>query len=344
MSTVTVYTGLDYHQDSIQVCVMDASNKVLANRRLPNHTGAVVAMVAAYGNDVRAAIESCPGAAKLADELATHHKWSISLAHPGYVARMKLSLDKSDKADAYVLADLIRVGYLPKVWLAPEEIRQLRTLVRYRQQLTNERRATKLRITALLRNARVKCGAKMKRWSLTWTAWLKTAEGLGAEGRWVVDRHLEDLKRIEQAITAVESRLTEVTREDPVVAQLHGHKGIGDVTAWTLRAEIGRFDRFNTGKQLARFCGLSPRNASSGQRQADAGLIKAGNPQLRAIIIEAAHRLIRYNPRWNVMALAMQGRGKPTCLTAAAVANRWIRWLYHQMTAPPTTAAAPPEP
>ena len=46
--------------------------------------------------------------------------------------------------------------------------------------------------------------------------------------------------------------------------------GIGLVTAVTLRAEIGRFDRFRTGKQLARFCGLSPRNASSGQRQASA--------------------------------------------------------------------------
>ncbi len=40
-----------------------------------------------------------------------------------------------------------------------------------------------------------------------------------------------------------------------------------------LRAEIGRFDRFGSGKQLARFCGLSPRNASSGTRQADAGLV-----------------------------------------------------------------------
>ncbi len=43
---------------------------------------------------------------------------------------MKQNPDKSDKADAWVLADLIRLGYLPKVWLAPEEIRQLRSLVR----------------------------------------------------------------------------------------------------------------------------------------------------------------------------------------------------------------------
>ena len=75
--------------------------------------------------------------------------------------------------------------------------------------------------------------------------------------------------------------------------------GIGPITAITMRAEIARFERFNTGKQLARYCGLTPRNASSRQRQADAGLVKAGNTQLRMVIIQAAQRLINFNPHWN---------------------------------------------
>ncbi len=103
------------------------------------------------------------------------------------------------------------------------------------------------------------------------------------------------------------------------------------MTAYVLRAEIGRFDRFTTGKQMARYCGLSPRNASSGQRQADAGLIKAGNEHLRATIIEAAHRLVRFDPRWKALAATMRQAGKPACLIVAAVANRWIRWLFHQV-------------
>ena len=46
MSKVTVYVGLDYHKDSIQVCVMDPSGKILANRPCPNRAGALVALVA----------------------------------------------------------------------------------------------------------------------------------------------------------------------------------------------------------------------------------------------------------------------------------------------------------
>src|SRR5207244_8369659 len=65
---------------------------------------------------------------------------------PGYVQRMKQNPDKTDCQDAQLLADLERVGYLPRVWLAPRYIRELRHVVRYRLQLTEQRRATKLRL------------------------------------------------------------------------------------------------------------------------------------------------------------------------------------------------------
>jgi transposase len=100
----------------------------------------------------------------------------------------------------------------------------------------------------------------------------------------------------------------------------------------TLRAEIGRFDRFDTGKQLARFCCVTPRNTSSGARQADAGLIRAGNPELRAVLVELAHRLIRMTGgHWAVFAGRMLLRGKPKNVVVAAVANRWVRWLHHEL-------------
>ena len=176
MSKVTVYVGLDYHKDFIQVCVMDRSGQILANRRCKNQVQALVELVATFGDEVHAAVESCSGAAALADELATRHRWSINLAHPGYVARMKQTPDKTDWADARVLADLVRVGYLPAVWLAPEDVRQL-----------------------------------------------------------------------------------------------------------------------------------------------------------RAAIIETAHRLVRFDPRWADLGLRLRAAGKPTCVVLAAVANRWVRWLFHQV-------------
>jgi len=329
MSKVTIYVGLDYHKDSIQVCILDPNGQILANRRLPNQVEALVALVAGFGQDVHAAIEACGGAAALADQLATSHGWSIHLAHPGYVTRMKQTPDKTDWTDARVLADLVRVGYVPRVWLAPEDVRQLRALVRYRQNLVNRRRTIKLRITALLREARV--AEPRSRWSRAWLDWLRTEADLGSERRWVVEQHLQEYEYIVSLIRQAESRLAAVTAADPVIGQLIQQDGVGLVTAAVLRAEIGRFDRFATGKQLARFCGVSPRNASSGNRQADAGLIRAGQPELRATLIETAHRLIRLVPRWRALAQRLRAAGKPTNVVVAAVANRWIRWLYHHV-------------
>jgi transposase len=331
MSKVTVYVGLDYHKDSIQVCIMDQAGAVLANRACANDVNALVLLVAFFGDHVRGGIEACCGAAELTDELVNRHGWDLDLAHPGYVNRMKQSPDKSDYSDARMLADLVRVGYLPRVWLAPQDVRQLRITVRYRQQLVNQRRATKLRVTALLREARLAEPQGVRRWGRAWLAWLTKAEGLGPEARFVLDCHLAELRRLDEQVVQVELRLVSITADDPVVARLVSMRGVGLVTAWALRAEIGRFDRFCNGKQLARYCGLSPRNASSGQRQADAGLIKAGSELLRSVLIEAAHRLIRYDPRWSKLASSLRDAGKPGSVVAAAVANRWVRWLYNQV-------------
>ena len=116
MTMVPVFVGLDYHQSSVQVCVMNGSGEVLANRKVSNSWRAVVQVVGSVPSEVHAAIEACGGAADLADELVEHAGWSVDLAHPGYVHRIKQSPDKTDFSDAQLLADLQRIGYLPRVW------------------------------------------------------------------------------------------------------------------------------------------------------------------------------------------------------------------------------------
>jgi transposase len=340
MRSLPIHVGLDYHQESVRVCLLSSSGERMGNKDCPNDWQAIARFSEGRGRVMGAAIEACTGSADLADELALKAGWSVHLAHPGYVARMKQTLDKTDCGDAQVLADLERVGYLPRVWLPPQETRELRRLVRYRQQLVNQRRSHKLRITAVLRDLRVAPAAKLSRWTQAWWKWLAKAP-LSEQGRWIIERHQKWLQLLASEIREVESRLVRLTQDDPMVRRLLQFNGIGLVTAWVIRAEIGRFDRFRSGKQVSRFCGLSPRNASSGSRQSDAGLIQAGNPLLRATLIEAAHRLTRLDPRWQRLSLRMRARGKPGSVVAAAIGNRWMRWLYYRMLdlAPPNVPA-----
>lgn len=336
MSIVPIYVGLDYHQASVQVCVLNSSGKSLYNRSVENDADQIAGLIARHGTPQRIAVEACCGAADLAEELAVDRGLPVQLAHPGYVNRMKRSPDKTDLGDAQLLADLARVNYLPKVWLAPQETRELRHLVRHRSQMVRRRQAVKLRIRALLRENRI-ANPDERPWTKAWRAWLENEAPLSESDRWILEDHLIEIDGLNQRIKAFEKKLTERTKEDPIVQRLLTLSGLGLVTAVTLRAEIGRFDRFDTGKQLARFCGVTPRNASSGQKQADAGLIKAGNPELRLVLIELAHRLIsRVDSRFKHLAAGMLKRGKPKNVVVAAVANRWVRWLHHELRREPT--------
>jgi transposase len=313
---------------------MDQAGEQLCNRAVDNDVREIERLAQRHGTPRRIAIEACCGAANLAETLATDCDLPMQLAHPGYVNRMKRSPDKTDLSDAQLLADLVRVNYLPQVWLAPQAIRELRRLVRHRANLVRQRKDTKLRLQGLLRENRLKC-PDANAWTKRWRQWLEEEAELSDSDRWLLQQHLNQLVYLASQIAAAEARLQAAVADDPVVTKLLDLPGVGLITAATLRAEVGRFDRFDTGKQLARFCGVTPRNASSGARQADAGLIKAGNPELRQVLIELAHRLIRSrDAKWGKLAYGMLQRGKPKNVVVAAVANRWVRWLYHELKRP----------
>ena len=332
MTKSKIFIGLDYHKDMVQVCVMDEAGTVLTNKPTENHWQKIVERFPdGDAFDVQAAVEASTGASDLADELVQLAGWSVSQAHPGYVARIKQSPDKTDFSDAQLLADLERVGYLPRVWHPPLFIRQLRRVVRFRQQLVAHRRAIKQRIRALLRDDRIVDPKEFAPWTKGWLHWVQKVVRLSEDSRWIMDQHLEELQQLVGKIAAAEGRLVQLTKNDRLVQKLLEQKGVGLVTAGTMRAEIGRYDRFRNGKQLSRFCGLSPRNESSGGRQATAGVIKAGNPELRRVIVELAQRLARHEPHYSRMCNQMLANGKKKCVVIAAIANRWLRKHYYDM-------------
>ena len=286
MSSLPVFVGLDYHQDSVQVCVLDSEGEILTNRSVVNDAGTIQGLSSRFGAPRRVAIEACCGSADLAEELSTQWQLPVQLAHPGYVKRMKQSPDKTDFSDAQLLAE-----------------------------------------------NRLKCRSASA-WTKAWYAWLTNEAELSESDRWVLDDHLEELLSLSGRISAIEAKIRIHTKDDPIVERLMQEKGVGLITAVTFRAEVGRVSRFKSGKQLSRFCGVTPRNASSGARQADAGLIRAGNPALRAVLIELAHRLIRSPGKWSSRAEKMLQRGKAKNVVVAAIANRWVRWLYHELRRP----------
>jgi transposase len=184
----------------------------------------------------------------------------------------------------------------------------------------------KLQVGAILREQRVKIDKELgSRWTKAWTAGVRDNAGLSRHARWIVNDLLDDLQYTHGKIAKAEGKLQEAAVDDTVIKRLMEQAGISPVTAWVLRAYIGDFGRFKTAKQLSRYCGMSPCNASSGRRVADADLIDGCNKLLRMTIVQAAHRLIRTHKRWSKLAMDLAERGKAKCVVVARWATAGCR-------------------
>jgi transposase len=73
-----------------------------------------------------------------------------------------------------------------------------------------------------------------------------------------------------------------------VINDLQALRGIADISAVTIAAELGQVSRFDSARQLMGYCGAVPSEDSSGKRTRRGSITKTGNAHLRRIVVEAA--------------------------------------------------------
>lgn len=102
----------------------------------------------------------------------------------------------------------------------------------------------------------------------------------------------------------------------PVVRALMCLRGVQELTAMTLVAEVGDFSRFDDPRSLMHFLGLTPGEHSSGGSRTQGGITKCGNAHCRRVLTEAAWQY-RLSPKVSeAMQKRQQGQGKEVRLTA----------------------------
>jgi transposase len=101
-----------------------------------------------------------------------------------------------------------------------------------------------------------------------------------------VEHMRERVARLEQAITEAVKLASPSLQQ--VINDLQALRGIADVSAVTIAAELSQVSRFESARQLMGYCGAVPSEDSSGRRMRRGGITKTGNPYLRRIVVEAA--------------------------------------------------------
>ena len=161
--------GMDLHRRRSVLVRMTEDGRSLETVRIDSSAPALRAMLARAGQNPRVVAEAACGWYRAAGVLRAAGA-EVHLAHPLGVKAFTYRRVKNDQKDAADLADLLRMGRLPEAWIAPDEIRELRELTRYRIKLVRLRTSCKDQVHAVLAKLGipVTCSDIFGVWGNTW--------------------------------------------------------------------------------------------------------------------------------------------------------------------------------
>ena len=238
------------------------------------------------------------------------------------------STRKTDKIDARILADFLAHDMIPEAWRPTDRVRQHRSLVRRRRKLSSRVTSIRNTIRAILTRY------NLDRKDLFTLPGRKAALKLNLLPAeiFIVEDLFEDLKAAEDRLKKIEIFLLSFALQAPQAekearAVLATFPQMGPITADTILAELGDWQRFRNTKSVIAFAGLDPGVRESDEKRKNLKLSKEGSPLLRWIMIQLAQRLKTRSPRWkNIYARleANAGKKKATC----ALARRLLVVIY----------------
>ncbi len=338
-----IVSALDVHRRQITYKTLElGSGEVRRGRVSPATRESVREWLERFaGCDAEFALEGTTGWRFVVEEIerAGHH---AHLADPAETAakRGRKRRAKTDNADCDLQLKLLLAGELPGSWIPPAHILELRTRVRMRKTLVDQRTAWQQRLLAQLFHQGIPAGLKPR--TRAGREALAQAE-LSAAGRELVALALRMLDTIDRELVPLDQALRAFARRQPgcraLIAKLYG---VGAITATAILAELGDARRFTSSDDAVRHSGLDVTVYQSDDKRAPGHLSHEGPELLRWALFEAAQSACRPSSPDHAYYLQVAERidHNRACLS---VARKLCRRAYHILRELGEEALAPVE-
>lgn len=283
------YLGIDLHRATVVIAgINDAGEAMSAVTIRCDDTEAIRQTVGKLGV-FRAVIEASGTYRWLYDLLRPYG--TVLLAHPLRLRAMIQRRSKTDKLDAMLLANLLRINQIPLAYIPPESYQQLRDLTRGRSRLVRDQAEVKIKLRALLarQNRQAPCHVPFGKRGLAWFG----KQDFGPIENLVRDELLLRLEHYRKQLATFEEHMIAVREAFPQVEALLDIHGIGLYSALLIVGELGEVERFHTAKQVAAYAGLTARVNQSGAHCYRGSITRQGSPWLRWILVEAAMKVVQ---------------------------------------------------
>jgi transposase len=288
-SAPTRTIGIDLGDRDSAYCVLGSDGSILEQGSVQMDRAAIEKLFGG-GQAGRAVIEASSQSQWVARFLIQlGHE--VIVANPRQVHLISKSDRKSDRNDALLLA---RLGRFDPELLRPTSTRSeasaaVRALLRARNQLV----ATRTRLVNLVRFEGKVVGVRIPTCSAE-SFHRRARPGLPDGLRGALEPLLDVLAEIQLRISAYDREVIRLcSKEYPVTTVLRQVKGVGALVALTYVVALDDPKRFERSRSVGAFAGLVPRSYQSGERDPQLRITKAGDRDLRRLLVGAAAYVMR---------------------------------------------------
>jgi transposase len=322
MNATTI--GLDIAKNVFQVHAVDANGEVVIRRQLRR-------------THVIAFFKKLPACLVGMEACTTSHYWAREIAKLGHRVRLMppayvkpyVKRNKNDAADAGAICEAVTQPSMRFVVIKSEEQQSALMLHRTRELLVRQRTM----LVNAIRGHMAELGIVARAGVANVTALLAVIADpqdtrLALDARTCLQGLAVQLLSVDQEILAAERRIHAHHQSNPISQRLATTPGIGPIIATALAASVTDPRIFPSGRGLAAWIGLVPRQASTGGKQRLGRISKQGDPYLRWLLVAGSMSVIRQAKRRGTSTLPWLDQliaNKPTKVAAVALANKMAR-------------------
>jgi len=318
--------GIDLAKALFQIHGVDEHGKVVLRTQLKRKD---MAKYFANLEPCLIGMEACGSAHYWARKLEGYGH-TIKLMAPQFV-KPYVKTNKNDIADAEAICEAVSRPNMRYVSVKTVEQQAILSVHRARQGFVKARTAQSNQIRGLLSEFGIVIPQGIRSIMNQMPEILEDGEnGLPGMMRTLLERLMENLKEMNRQVEELEKQIVLWHRENEASRRLAEISGIGPITASAIVATVGKAKEFKSGRQLAAWMGLVPRQHSSGGKQNLLGISKRGDTYLRTLLIHGARAVIRFavnkaKPESWLRKL-MTRRNKNVAAVALANKNARIVW------------------
>ena len=255
------YIGMDVHQATISVAVLDAQGKTIMESILETKASTLLEFLGGLRGTLNVTFEEGTWAAWLYDLLKPHVA-KVLVCNPRKNATLKHG-SKSDKIDVHTLADRLRLNDLKPVYHGETGVRMLRELARSYLTVVKDMARVMSRVKAVYRSWGIPCGGRDVYYTRHRKEWLDKIQEPGVRRR--AERLYLQLDMLQHLRQQARRELLAESRKHTITAKLRQIPSLGPIRSALAVALIQTPNRFRTKRQLWTYSGLGLETRDSGE-------------------------------------------------------------------------------